>query len=91
MIGGYYVTAVQRSTAKPPREYASLVVGPFATWAEADKAGPAAIKLVNEQDGQGGNYDASLLEWGIAEFWFHRLVLGARNAELWAKATPVTR
>lgn len=86
MIGGFYVTAVEKSTAVPGREYITIIAGPFATWPEADKAGPGAIAHVNQSYNE-----AAGLEWGICEFWFHRLVLGARNTELWTKPTPVER
>jgi hypothetical protein len=91
MIGGYYVIAVERSTVVKPREYVALVAGPFATWAEADKAGPGAITFAKANPSQTGNYDPDLLDWGIAEFWFHRQIDGCRNKELWIKPTPVTR
>ncbi len=86
MIGGYYITAIEPTANPPGREMVTLVAGPFATWAEADKLGPAAVKHIAET-----NPDLTMLQWGVCEFWFHRLVLGVRNVPLWAKPTPVTR
>lgn len=83
MIGGYYVTAIEPVEGG---DKVALIAGPFATWAEADKLGPSAVTHIGKVYPKLTN-----LEWGIGEFWFHRLVLGTRNAELWAKPTPVER
>lgn len=84
MIGGYYVAMIIPTVKE--RDLPGLIAGPFATWAEADKLGPACIKFTAK------TYpDLTMIEWGICEFWFHRLVLGAHNAEVWAKPAPVER
>jgi hypothetical protein len=86
MIGGYYVTAIEATANPPGREMVALVAGPFATWAEADKLGPAVVKRVASE-----KPDLTINEYGVCEFWFHRLVLGVWNAQLWANPTPVER
>lgn len=87
MIGGWYVCAIDASTAVEGREYTALVAGPFATYADADKAGPAAVKHVNGNSAA----DPSKLMWGVAEFYFHRLVCGSRNPDLWITPNPIER
>jgi len=79
MIGGYYVCQTT-----PDR--VALIAGPFATWAEADALGPAAVAHVNQHF---TNTDGKA--WGICEFWGPVLVSGVLNSPLWAKATPVER
>lgn len=86
MIGGYYVIGVQPTTVPPGSEMVGLVAGPFATWEEANKIGPAVVNRVKTV-----RPDLTITEYGIAEFWFHRLVLGVWNGPLWATPTPVTR
>lgn len=86
MIGGYYVCSLEPTKTPEGREMVALMAGPFATWAEADKLGPAAVKQVAKD-----RPDLTISEYGICEFWFHRLVLGVWNAQLWAKPTPVER
>lgn len=86
MIGGYYVVVTEVSENFAPREYTALVAGPFATWAEADAIGPAVVTEVKANPGQLTNP-----EYGICEFFYHRLILGIRNGPLWAKPTPVER
>ncbi len=88
MIGGFYVSVVDPSENHPPREYVALVAGPFATWAEANKIGPAAVKHV---EANGAKEKLFKPEYGICEFYYHRLVLGIRNGPLWVKPTPVTK
>jgi len=86
MIGGYYVVVTEVSEAHAPREYTALVAGPFATWAEADAVGPQAVAHVKANSGT-----LTKPEFGICEFYYHRLILGIRNTPLWVTPSPVER
>jgi hypothetical protein len=84
VIGGFYVVAVQPFEEV---ERVGLVAGPFATWADADKAGPGAVAHVNQMPKQTGGP----LSFGIGEFYYHKLITGSLNAPLWVKASPIER